>query len=172
MNVGCFSAVEQDVGRGVWNWVGYSGISATALCRKCSTGGVKCFCFEEENICTIHHALKFQLIFLYTEIRRDIAISYIPLSLPLIYLLPPPSLQSWAHMVQQTEQLSKIMKCHAEELNSGPLHRLTMMIKDKQQVKKSYQSIHTQIEFEMNKVLYALTVHTFTVSSYTILPVH
>ncbi|KAK6322718.1 hypothetical protein J4Q44_G00075100 [Coregonus suidteri] len=60
--------------------------------------------------------------------------------------------KSWAHMVQQTEQLSKIMKCHAEELNSGPLHRLTMMIKDKQQVKKSYQSIHTQIESEMNKV--------------------
>uniref|UniRef100_A0A8C7TAZ3 Tyrosine-protein kinase n=1 Tax=Oncorhynchus mykiss TaxID=8022 RepID=A0A8C7TAZ3_ONCMY len=60
--------------------------------------------------------------------------------------------KSWAHMVQQTEQLSQIMKCHAEELNSGPLHRLTMMIKDKQQVKKSYQSIHTQIESEMNKL--------------------
>lgn len=55
-------------------------------------------------------------------------------------------------MVQQTEQLSKIMKCHAEDLNSGPLHRLTMMIKDKQQVKKSYQSLHQQIESEMNKV--------------------
>lgn len=54
-------------------------------------------------------------------------------------------------MVQQTEQLSKIMKSHAEELNSGPLHRLTMMIKDKQQVKRSYQSIHQQIEFELNK---------------------
>lgn len=54
-------------------------------------------------------------------------------------------------MVQQTEQLSKIMKSHAEELNSGPLHRLTMMIKDKQQVKKSYQSIHQQIECELNK---------------------
>ncbi len=60
--------------------------------------------------------------------------------------------QSWTHMVQQTEQLSKIMKCHAEELNSGPLHRLTLMIKDKQQVKKSYQSLHQQIEFEMHKV--------------------
>ncbi|KAJ8385502.1 hypothetical protein AAFF_G00185380 [Aldrovandia affinis] len=60
--------------------------------------------------------------------------------------------KSWAHMVQQTEQLSKIMKSHAEDLNSGPLHRLTMMIKDKQQVKKSYQSIHQQIETEMNKV--------------------
>lgn len=60
--------------------------------------------------------------------------------------------KSWAHMVQQTEQLSKIMKSHAEELNSGPLHRLTMMIRDKQQVKKSYQSIHQQIESDMNKV--------------------
>ncbi|MBN3310741.1 FER kinase, partial [Amia calva] len=60
--------------------------------------------------------------------------------------------KSWTHMVQQTEQLSKIMKSHAEELNSGPLHRLTMMIKDKQQVKKSYHSIHQQIESEMNKV--------------------
>uniref|UniRef100_A0A8C2DNY0 Tyrosine-protein kinase n=1 Tax=Cyprinus carpio TaxID=7962 RepID=A0A8C2DNY0_CYPCA len=60
--------------------------------------------------------------------------------------------KSWTHMVQQTEQLSKIMKCHAEELNSGPLHRLTMMIKDKQQVKKSYQSLHLQIESEMHKV--------------------
>ncbi|XP_046901175.1 tyrosine-protein kinase Fer [Hypomesus transpacificus] len=60
--------------------------------------------------------------------------------------------KSWAHMVQQTELLSKIMKSHAEELNSGPLHRLTMMIKDKQQVKKSYQGIHHQIESDLNKV--------------------
>ncbi|MFT7815664.1 tyrosine-protein kinase Fer-like isoform X1 [Arapaima gigas] len=60
--------------------------------------------------------------------------------------------KSWANLVQQTEQLSRIMKSHAEDLNSGPLHRLTMMIKDKQQVKKSYQSIHQQIESDMNKV--------------------
>ncbi|XP_018414818.1 PREDICTED: tyrosine-protein kinase Fer [Nanorana parkeri] len=60
--------------------------------------------------------------------------------------------KSWLHMVHQTEQLSKIMKSHAEELNAGPLHRLTVMIKDKQQVKKSYNSIHQQIEAEMCKV--------------------
>ncbi|KAM5192922.1 tyrosine-protein kinase Fer [Mantella aurantiaca] len=60
--------------------------------------------------------------------------------------------KSWLHMVHQTEQLSKIMKSHAEELNAGPLHRLTVMIKDKQQVKKSYNSIHQQIETEMYKV--------------------
>ncbi|XP_006161179.2 tyrosine-protein kinase Fer [Tupaia chinensis] len=60
--------------------------------------------------------------------------------------------KSWLLMIQQTEQLSRIMKTHAEDLNSGPLHRLTMMIKDKQQVKKSYLSVHQQIEAEMIKV--------------------
>ncbi|XP_045421646.1 tyrosine-protein kinase Fer isoform X1 [Lemur catta] len=60
--------------------------------------------------------------------------------------------QSWLLMIQQTEQLSRIMKTHAEDLNSGPLHRLTMMIKDKQQVKKSYIGVHQQIEAEMIKV--------------------
>ncbi|XP_074876315.1 tyrosine-protein kinase Fer isoform X2 [Buteo buteo] len=60
--------------------------------------------------------------------------------------------KSWLLVVQQTEQLSKIMKTHAEDLNSGPLHRLTMMIKDKQQVKKSYVGVHQQIEAEMYKV--------------------
>ncbi|XP_075397481.1 tyrosine-protein kinase Fer [Tenrec ecaudatus] len=60
--------------------------------------------------------------------------------------------KSWLLMIQQTEQLSRIMKTHAEDLNSGPLHRLTMMIKDKQQVKKSYLGVHQQIEAEMLKV--------------------
>ncbi|XP_045427788.1 tyrosine-protein kinase Fer isoform X5 [Pipistrellus kuhlii] len=60
--------------------------------------------------------------------------------------------KSWLLMIQQTEQLSRIMKTHAEDLNSGPLHRLTMMIKDKQQVKKSYIAVHQQIEAEMIKV--------------------
>ncbi|XP_023368489.1 tyrosine-protein kinase Fer [Otolemur garnettii] len=60
--------------------------------------------------------------------------------------------KSWLLMIQQTEQLSRIMKTHAEDLNSGPLHRLTLMIKDKQQVKKSYIGVHQQIEAEMIKV--------------------
>ncbi|XP_038516374.1 tyrosine-protein kinase Fer isoform X2 [Vulpes vulpes] len=60
--------------------------------------------------------------------------------------------KSWLLMIQQTEQLSRIMKTHAEDLNSGPLHRLTMMIKDKQQVKKSFIGVHQQIEAEMIKV--------------------
>uniref|UniRef100_A0A803SYG5 Tyrosine-protein kinase n=1 Tax=Anolis carolinensis TaxID=28377 RepID=A0A803SYG5_ANOCA len=60
--------------------------------------------------------------------------------------------KSWLIIVQQTEQLSRIMKTHAEDLNAGPLHRLTMMIKDKQQIKKSYIGVHQQIEAEMFKV--------------------
>uniref|UniRef100_A0A8C6X2D5 Tyrosine-protein kinase n=1 Tax=Naja naja TaxID=35670 RepID=A0A8C6X2D5_NAJNA len=60
--------------------------------------------------------------------------------------------KSWLLIVQQTEQLSKIMKTHAEDLNAGPLHRLTVMIKDKQQIKKSYVGVHQQIEAEMFKV--------------------
>lgn len=54
------------------------------------------------------------------------------------------------------------MKTHAEDLNSGPLHRLTMMIKDKQQVKKSYIGVHQQIEAEMYKVFYSKPLYTFT----------
>ncbi|OCT98549.1 tyrosine-protein kinase Fer isoform X2 [Xenopus laevis] len=60
--------------------------------------------------------------------------------------------KSWLHLVQQTEQLSKVMKTHAEELNAGPLHRLTTLIKDKQYVKKSYSNINQQIEAELYKV--------------------
>lgn len=69
-------------------------------------------------------------------------------------------------MVQQTEQLSKIMKTHAEDLNSGPLHRLTMMIKDKQQVKKSFVGVHQQIEAEMYKVCYLIILYKFIIVSY------
>ncbi|XP_058394197.1 tyrosine-protein kinase Fer isoform X2 [Diceros bicornis minor] len=62
--------------------------------------------------------------------------------------------KSWLLMIQQTEQLSKIMKTHAEDLNSGPLHRLTMMIKDKQQVTKTelekLKSSYRQLIKEMN----------------------
>lgn len=60
--------------------------------------------------------------------------------------------KSWACVVHQTEQLSRIMKAHAEDLNVGPLYRLTMMIKDKQQVKKNYQSMQQHLEAEMYKV--------------------
>ncbi|XP_048187503.1 tyrosine-protein kinase Fer isoform X2 [Perognathus longimembris pacificus] len=62
--------------------------------------------------------------------------------------------KSWLLMIQQTEQLSRIMKAHAEDLNSGPLHRLTVLIKDKQQVTKTelekLKSSYRQLIKEMN----------------------
>lgn len=55
-------------------------------------------------------------------------------------------------MVRQTEALGRIMRSHADDLNSGPLHRLATLIRDKQQVKKSYQSLHQQLESHNYKV--------------------
>lgn len=69
-------------------------------------------------------------------------------------------------IVQQTEQLSKIMKTHAEDLNAGPLHRLTVMIKDKQQIKKSYVGVHQQIEAEMFKVYFKSTFYIIIHTSF------
>ncbi|XP_067339438.1 tyrosine-protein kinase Fer isoform X2 [Channa argus] len=60
--------------------------------------------------------------------------------------------QSWSQVVRQTEALGRVMRSHADDLNSGPLHRLATLIRDKQQVKKSYQSLHQQLESQNHKV--------------------
>ncbi|KAM3873859.1 LOW QUALITY PROTEIN: tyrosine-protein kinase Fer [Diretmus argenteus] len=60
--------------------------------------------------------------------------------------------KSWAQVVRQTEELGRVMRSHADDLNSGPLHRLATLIRDKQQVKKSYQSLHQQLESHNYKV--------------------
>lgn len=62
------------------------------------------------------------------------------------------SRQSWSQVVRQTEALGRVMRGHADDLNSGPLHRLATLIRDKQQVKKSYQSLHQQLESHKHKV--------------------
>ncbi|XP_030045512.1 tyrosine-protein kinase Fes/Fps [Microcaecilia unicolor] len=46
--------------------------------------------------------------------------------------------QSWTVVVNQTETLSRILRKHAEDLNAGPLNKLTLLIRDKQQLKKLY----------------------------------
>ncbi|KAM4746850.1 tyrosine-protein kinase Fes/Fps [Rhinophrynus dorsalis] len=46
--------------------------------------------------------------------------------------------QSWSVLVTQTENLSQILRKHSEDLNSGPLQKLTLLIREKQQLKKSY----------------------------------
>ncbi|KAM8854134.1 tyrosine-protein kinase Fer isoform X2 [Synchiropus splendidus] len=60
--------------------------------------------------------------------------------------------KSWSQMVRQTEVLGRVMRSHADNLNSGPLHRLATLIRDKQQVKKTYQSLHQQLESHTHKV--------------------
>ncbi|XP_061655194.1 tyrosine-protein kinase Fer isoform X3 [Phyllopteryx taeniolatus] len=60
--------------------------------------------------------------------------------------------KSWSQVVRQTEALGRVMRGHADDLNSGPLHRLATLIRDKQQVKKSYQSLHQQLESQKHKV--------------------
>nr|XP_033776357.1 tyrosine-protein kinase Fes/Fps [Geotrypetes seraphini] len=46
--------------------------------------------------------------------------------------------QSWTVMVNRTENLSQILRKHSEDLNAGPLSKLTLLIRDKQQLKKLY----------------------------------
>ncbi|XP_068608743.1 tyrosine-protein kinase Fer [Brachionichthys hirsutus] len=60
--------------------------------------------------------------------------------------------KSWSQVIRQTEALGRVMRSHADDLNSGPLHRLATLIRDKQQVKKSYQSLHQQLEIHNHKV--------------------
>lgn len=60
--------------------------------------------------------------------------------------------KSWSQVIRQTEALGRVMRSHADDLNSGPLHRLATLIRDKQQVKKSYQSLHQQLESHNYKV--------------------
>ncbi|XP_047425923.1 tyrosine-protein kinase Fer isoform X2 [Mugil cephalus] len=60
--------------------------------------------------------------------------------------------KSWSQVIRQTEALGRVMRRHADDLNSGPLHRLATLIRDKQQVKKSYQSLHQQLESHNLKV--------------------
>ncbi|XP_075714236.1 tyrosine-protein kinase Fes/Fps [Rhinoderma darwinii] len=49
-----------------------------------------------------------------------------------------PLTQAWSTMVTQTENLSHILRNHSDNLNSGPLKKLTDLIREKQQLKKSY----------------------------------
>ncbi|KAG8440602.1 hypothetical protein GDO86_006378 [Hymenochirus boettgeri] len=46
--------------------------------------------------------------------------------------------QSWSMLVTQTESLSQLLRKHSEDLSAGPLNKLTISIREKQQLKKSY----------------------------------
>ncbi|KAM4036789.1 tyrosine-protein kinase Fes/Fps isoform 2-T3 [Anomaloglossus baeobatrachus] len=49
-----------------------------------------------------------------------------------------PLSQAWSTMVTQTENLSHILRNHSDTLHSGPLKKLSDLIREKQQLKKSY----------------------------------
>ncbi|XP_068131364.1 tyrosine-protein kinase Fes/Fps isoform X2 [Hyperolius riggenbachi] len=47
-------------------------------------------------------------------------------------------LQTWSTMISQTENLSHLLRNHSDSLHSGPLKKLSELIREKQQLKKSY----------------------------------
>ncbi|XP_043934198.1 tyrosine-protein kinase Fes/Fps [Protopterus annectens] len=60
--------------------------------------------------------------------------------------------KSWSAVVSQTENLSRILRKRSEDLNSGPLNKLTLLIRDKQQLKKAYSEQWQQLQHEVTKV--------------------
>ncbi|KAM4675745.1 tyrosine-protein kinase Fes/Fps [Discoglossus pictus] len=56
-----------------------------------------------------------------------------------------PLSQSWSTLVTQTESLSQILRKHSEDLTSGPLNKLTLLMKEKQQLKKLYSEQWQQL---------------------------
>ncbi|KAJ1180115.1 hypothetical protein NDU88_005339 [Pleurodeles waltl] len=59
--------------------------------------------------------------------------------------------QSWATIAQQTESLSRILRKHSEDLTAGPLSKLAILIRDKQQLKKAYNEQWQQLNQEFIK---------------------
>ncbi|XP_017296972.1 tyrosine-protein kinase Fes/Fps isoform X2 [Kryptolebias marmoratus] len=60
--------------------------------------------------------------------------------------------KSWGVLVSQTESLSQIMKRRSEDLQDGPISKLTLLIRDKQQIRKTYAEHWNLLRQELNKV--------------------
>ncbi|CAL8243222.1 unnamed protein product [Lota lota] len=60
--------------------------------------------------------------------------------------------KSWGVLVCQTESLSRVMKERSEDLQDGPMSKLTLLIKDKQQLRKSYAEQWQLLSQEHSKV--------------------
>ncbi|NXH66358.1 FES kinase, partial [Hydrobates tethys] len=58
------------------------------------------------------------------------------------------SLQSWWVLASRTETLSQILRRHAEELAAGPLAKLSLLIRDKQQLRKAFSERWQQLSQE------------------------
>lgn len=55
-------------------------------------------------------------------------------------------------MVSETENLSRILRKHSEDLMVGPLSKLTLLIRDKQQLKKTYSEQWNLLNQELCRV--------------------
>uniref|UniRef100_A0A673LH54 Tyrosine-protein kinase n=1 Tax=Sinocyclocheilus rhinocerous TaxID=307959 RepID=A0A673LH54_9TELE len=60
--------------------------------------------------------------------------------------------QSWNVLVSQTESLSRIIRKHSEDLMVGPLSKLTLLIRDKQQLRKAYGEQWNHLNQELCRV--------------------
>ncbi|XP_035168066.1 LOW QUALITY PROTEIN: tyrosine-protein kinase Fes/Fps [Oxyura jamaicensis] len=56
--------------------------------------------------------------------------------------------ESWWVLVNQTETLSQTLRRHAEELAAGPLAKLSLLIRDKQQLRKAFSEQWQQLSQE------------------------
>ncbi|XP_020516690.1 tyrosine-protein kinase Fes/Fps [Labrus bergylta] len=60
--------------------------------------------------------------------------------------------KSWGVLVSQTDLLSQVMKRRSEDLLNGPLSKLTLLIRDKQQLRKTYAEQWNLLRQELSKV--------------------
>ncbi|AWP01646.1 putative tyrosine-protein kinase Fes/Fps [Scophthalmus maximus] len=60
--------------------------------------------------------------------------------------------KSWGVLVSQTDFLSQVMKKRSEDLLDGPISKLTLLIRDKQQLRKTYAEQWNLLRQELSKV--------------------
>ncbi|XP_054243957.1 tyrosine-protein kinase Fes/Fps isoform X2 [Indicator indicator] len=60
--------------------------------------------------------------------------------------------ESWWVLASRTETLSQILRRHAEELSAGPLAKLSLLIRDKQQLRKAFSEQWHQLRQEYNRI--------------------
>ncbi|XP_074957014.1 tyrosine-protein kinase Fes/Fps isoform X8 [Phalacrocorax aristotelis] len=59
--------------------------------------------------------------------------------------------ESWWVLASRTETLSQILRQHAEELTAGPLAKLSLLIRDKQQLRKAFSEQWQQLNQEYTR---------------------
>ncbi|XP_077480589.1 tyrosine-protein kinase Fes/Fps isoform X2 [Stigmatopora argus] len=60
--------------------------------------------------------------------------------------------KSWGTLVSQTDLLSQLMRRRSEELLNGPVSKLTLLIRDKQQLRKTFAEHWSFLRQELSKV--------------------